>query len=310
MQILLTGSTGMLGTAILNELSKTEHNVFSPDRIELDLLDYEAVQKYFQENSFDFVVHCAAEVAGIAGNIQYSSRMLRTNLRIDGNVFDAALKRKVKNLVYFGSSCMYPVVDNARFTTEDLFKGQLEKTNEAYAISKLAGWKTAEHVSREYGFLWKTFILSNLYGPSDHFEPERSHLLAAIINKVHWAIQNNSQSIVMWGDGSPKREFTYVDDVAKFVTKSIHNFESLPDIMNLGSGADYTVEDYYRFCFEVMGYEGDLESDMTKPKGVQSKLMDSSIATSLGWSSPTTIHEGIRSTYHWFSRNKNGGRDD
>jgi len=193
---------------------------------------------------------------------------------------------------------------------EDLFKGQLEKTNEAYAISKLAGWKTAEHVSREYGLLWKTFILSNLYGPSDHFEPERSHLLAAIINKVHWAIQNNSQSIVMWGDGSPKREFTYVDDVAKFVTKSIHNFESLPEIMNLGSGADYTVEDYYRICFEVMGYKGDLESDMSKPKGVQSKLMDSSIATSLGWSSPTTIREGIRSTYHWFSGNKNGGRDD
>jgi GDP-L-fucose synthase len=307
MRILLTGATGMLGTAIFNELSKTEHHVFAPKRKELDLLDYVAVQEYFQENSFEFVIHCAAEVAGIAGNIQHSSRMLRTNLRIDGNVFDAALKKDVKNLIYFGSSCMYPVVNDAHFKTEDLFKGYLEKTNEAYAISKLAGWKTAENVSREYGFLWKTFILSNLYGPNDHFEPERSHLLAAIINKVHWAIQDNSKSIVMWGDGSPKREFTYVEDVASFVTGSIHNFQSLPEIMNLGSGADYTVNDYYRFCFDVMGYNGDLEPDLSKPTGVKSKLMDSSIATSLGWSSPTTIHEGIRLTYDWFCRSENGG---
>jgi GDP-L-fucose synthase len=310
MRILLTGSTGMLGRAILNELTKTNHNVFFPNRAELDLLNFDAVQDYFDENSPEFVIHCAAEVAGIAGNIQNSARMLRRNLRIDGNVFDAAWKMGVKNLIYFGSSCMYPVVKDAHFTTQDLFKGELEKTNEAYALSKLTGWKTAEHVSRDNGYLWKTFILSNLYGPNDHFEPERSHLLAAIITKVHWANENNLKSVVMWGDGSPKREFTYVDDVANFVSNSIHNFHYLPEVMNLGSGANYSVEDYYRICFEVMGFSGELVPDMTKPTGVQSKLMDSTVAASHGWSSPTTIEEGIRSTYDWFCKHKKGGKSD
>jgi GDP-L-fucose synthase len=201
---------------------------------------------------------------------------------------------------------MYPININTLLEKQQLLSGPLEKTNEPYALAKISGWKMTELVSNNHGLPWKTWILSNLFGPGDHFEVNRSHLLAAIIKKVSEANRFQLSSVEMWGSGQSRREFTFVEDVAKFIATIVDNFEDLPQTLNLGFGKDETIENYYRTVFKIYDYQGSLIKDLTKPEGVFSKLMDSSEATNYGWAPSTDIETGLQKTISWFENRLEG----
>lgn len=303
MRILLTGSRGMLGASIL-DLICDKYEVLAPTRIDLDLLDSEQVLNYLKKHKPTLIIHTAARVGGIQANIEKGLDFFTDNLKIDSNIFNAARSLRVLNLIYIGSSCMYPKDHNNALKESDLLTGSLEPTNEGYALAKIIGTKTVELVAKGENLAWRTFILSNLYGPKDHFEPDRSHLIAAVIRKVALSLENGSPSISMWGDGTSRREFTFVTDVAEFITDNLENLKDLPVNMNLGVGIDYSVLEYYQMIAELMGYKGELISDPSKPSGMKRKLIDSSLATRNGWHSKTSIKDGLAQTIAWYNENK------
>lgn len=295
----------MLGQHVKTRLEKIGHQVLSPTSSELNLLDVAATSEFIKNSNLDAVVHCAALVGGIQANIDGGGRFLTENLAIDHSVLFGAKQSGIKNLIYIGSSCMYPANRLEPLKESDLLSGSLEPTNENYALAKIIGAKSVEAFDTAKGLNWKTFIASNLYGPGDHFEPHRSHLLAAIIAKVHLAKKEGSRRVFMWGDGKVKREFTYVIDFADWLANSLSNLDSFPSLLNVGYGIDFTVQEFYEIAMKALGYDGELEADLSKPNGNARKLMDSSIAKSLGWNPSTTIHEGIIRTHGWMMENLN-----
>ena len=290
----------MLGRAISHTAASADHIVLTPSHHELDLEDEAATLSYLKEHNPEAIFHCAAKVGGISANIVNPSEFLSRNIRIDASLLGAAKKLDTPNLIYMGSSCMYPRNFSHPMKESEILTGQLEPTNESYALAKLVGWKTVQLNSSSLS--WRTFVLSNLYGPNDHFEPERSHLLAAIIAKVRIALKNHDEKIVMWGDGSARRQFTFVDDIADFIVKSLGNLTNLPATLNLGAEEDYSVLEFYQISSKVMGYEGQIVSDLTKPTGMARKLMDVSTASSFGWRANTSIEEGIKRTADWHKK--------
>jgi GDP-L-fucose synthase len=305
MKVFLTGGRGMLGQHIKTELERLGHVVLAPTSSELDLKDSIATCEFIEQTSPDAVIHSAAVVGGIQANIDGGGRFLTENLEIDHAVIFAARKANIKNFIYIGSSCMYPANRMDPLQVNDLLSGPLEPTNASYALAKISGTKAVEAFDSVDNFNWKTFVASNLYGPGDHFEPERSHLLAAIISKVLIAKEENSKQIVMWGDGKVRREFTYVIDFAKWVAESISNLQNFPSIVNVGCGEDFTVEEFYEIAMRELGFEGELVADISKPNGNLRKLMDSTVARGLGWKPSTTINQGIADTHRWLMENKN-----
>jgi GDP-L-fucose synthase len=293
----------MLGRAISKSLlnSNVKHFIFKPAHSELNLLDLESIQLYLAENKIDSIIHCAALVGGIQANIDNPFEYLNTNIRIDSNLMSAAQAQKVTNFLYTASSCMYPARTSQPMKETQLLTGTLEETNEGYALAKIVGTKTVEVVGRSLN--WRTLVLSNLYGPGDNYAISKSHLLAAIIRKVMEAKGANAQNIRMWGTGNVRREFTYVNDVAEFVSRIILNLNQIPHIMNLGSGVDYSVKEYYELVCEAADYSGEIISDPTRPEGIRSKLMDSSIAHKNGWVPTTDIRVGIKLAIKDFSMN-------
>jgi GDP-L-fucose synthase len=304
MRVLLTGARGMLGQHVLKSLEADGHEIFAPSRSELDLTDSTATLKYIEENQPDAVVHCAAVVGGIQANILGGGKFLTENLAIDHSVIFSAKKFNVPNFIYLGSSCMYPANRINALKIEDILSGELEPTNASYALAKIAGAKAVEAFDSDPKLNWKVFIASNLYGPFDHFDPDRSHLLAAIILKVSKAIESGAPEIHMWGDGKVKREFTYVSDIAGWIVKSLPNLADYPSMLNVGCGVDHTVREFYEIVMEVMGYTGTIVADPTKPNGNLRKLMDSSVARSLGWDPGTNLREGILETHNWWVESK------
>jgi GDP-L-fucose synthase len=304
MKVLVTGGSGMLGRAVSYAAKIADHRVLTPSHRELDLEDEAATLKYLEENNPEAILHCAAKVGGISANIANPSDFLSRNIKIDSALLGAAKKLNTPNLIYMGSSCMYPRNFSHPMKESEILSGQLEPTNESYALAKLVGWKTVQINSSSLN--WRTFVLSNLYGPNDHFEPERSHLLAAIIAKIHLALRNNDEKIVMWGDGSARRQFTFVDDVADFIVKSLGNLVNFPATLNLGAEGDYSISDFYQIASKVMGYEGQIVADLTKPTGMARKLMDVSTASSFGWVANTTIEAGIKKTADWYQAQSKG----
>ena len=288
----------MLGRAISHTAANADHIVLTPSHHELDLEDEAATLSYLKEHNPEAIFHCAAKVGGISANIANPSEFLSRNIRIDASLLGAAEKLDTPNLIYMGSSCMYPRNFSHPMKESEILTGQLEPTNESYALAKLVGWKTVQLNSSSLN--WRTFVLSNLYGPNDHFEPERSHLLAAIIAKTHLALRNHDEKIVMWGDGSARRQFTFVDDVADFIVKSLGNLMNFPATLNLGAEGDYSILEFYQIASKVMGYEGQIVADLTKPTGMTRKLMDVSTASSLGWEANTSIEVGIKKTADWY----------
>lgn len=290
----------MLGGHIKRELECEGHFVFAPTSSELDLRDSEATRDYLNKVAPDAVIHSAAVVGGIQANIEGGGRFLTENLEIDHSVIFNAKELEVENFIYIGSSCMYPANRQEPLQLQDLLSGPLEQTNASYALAKISGAKAVEAFDFSSGLNWKTFIASNLYGPGDHFEPRRSHLLAAIIAKVEEAKRMNYSEIVMWGDGEVKREFTYVEDFARWVAVSVTSLEKFPSMLNVGYGVDYSVRQFYEISMEVLGYQGKLTADTSKPNGNLRKLMDSTMARGLGWAPSTNIQDGILKTYKWY----------
>jgi len=307
MRVFLTGARGMLGQHVLRNLQAKGHEVLAPSRNELDLTDGASTFKFIEENKPDAVVHCAAVVGGIQANILGGGKFLTENLSIDHSVIFSAKKCNVPNFIYLGSSCMYPANRLDALKIEDILSGELEPTNASYALAKISGAKAVEAFDSDPNLNWKVFIASNLYGPFDHFDPDRSHLLAAIILKVSKAIKSDASEIHMWGDGEVKREFTYVSDLAGWIVESLPNLVDYPSMLNVGCGVDHTVREFYEIVMQVLGYKGKIVADPSKPNGNLRKLMDSSVARSLGWNPGTNLGEGILETHNWWVESKAKG---
>jgi GDP-L-fucose synthase len=299
-RLLITGGTGMLGSALVSAARLSGYEVLAPNRSDLNLNDSSQVKAYFSANNPEVVIHAAARVGGIAANIAHPVEFLTENIEIDSHVLDAAHSLGVKRLVYVGSSCMYPKDIPNPMRVDQLFSGKLEPTNEGYAIAKLVGTKHVQFVAQSTGWAWRNFIPSNLYGPHDHFSSDRSHLLAAIIQKVVAAKIDELDSVSMWGDGSVRREFTYVQDVADFMVDSLTKLENFPVSMNIGCGVDHSVFEYYQLVIEELRAKVNIIADPSKPVGMAQKLLDVQTAKSLGWNPRTSITAGIRATINWY----------
>lgn len=296
LKILITGSTGLVGRALQNALS--EQVLLTPTRKELDCTDEHAVFRFFQKNKPDFVYHLSAKVGGIAANIADPVGFFYDNMRININVIRAAHMTGVKRFLYLGSSCMYPK-DREILREEDLMTGILEPTNEGYAFSKIAGLLFCKYINTQFECHYKVIIPPNLYGEYDHFDLQRAHLVPSIIRKLHDAKIKNIPFVDIWGDGSARREFMYVGDLVLGLVKALYDYDSLPFVMNMGLGYDYSIDEYYQTAAKVINYQGNFHHDVSKPTGMQKKLLDVSKATAWGFSSSTSISEGINNVYQY-----------
>ena len=298
MRILLTGSSGMLGSAIHEAViqKKPDVEIFTPSSSELNLLDSKLVEEKIAHFKPDQIIHCAAKVGGIQANIADPFSYLFSNVLMDLNLINVAKSQRVNSLLYFGSSCMYPADTNQPILESQILTGALEKTNEGYALAKILATKLISTIATQFKLDWHVLILSNLYGPGDKYSENNSHLVAAVIQKIDTAIRSSSNTVEMWGDGLAKREFTYVNDVASFVVNKIGKTKSMPTVMNLGAGEDYTVRRYYEKIAQVMGFGGEIISLPSKPVGMKRKLMDSELAASHGWNPKTDLDSGLLKT--------------
>jgi len=306
MRILLTGSSGMLGSAIHEALIQKKPNVqiYAPSSSELNLLDSKLVEEKIAQFKPDQIIHCAAKVGGIQANIDDPFSYSFSNVLMDSNLINVALSQKVNSFLYFGSSCMYPAETSQPILESQILTGALEKTNEGYALAKILATKLISTIATQFKLDWHVLILSNLYGPGDKYSENNSHLVAAVIQKIDAAIRSSSNNVDMWGDGLAKREFTYVNDVASFIVNKIGETKSMPSVMNLGAGEDYTVRDYYEKIAQVMGFEGEIISFPSKPVGMKRKLMDSSLAASHGWNPKTDLGSGLLETIEHYRANR------
>jgi len=300
MKILVTGSSGMLGKNLLPKLLAVHHEVIPLTSRDVDLRNEEMTVSFVKRFRPDCIIHLAARVGGIAANIEGGEKFFRENIEIDQSVFKAAIQVEVSKLIYMGSSCMFPSTLNRPMLEEDLWTGPLEKTNEPYAVSKLLGTRFVQSVAITEGLSWRTLITSNLYGPHDHFGSLRSHLIAAVIDRIYKAKISGVREVEMWGDGTPRREFTFVEDVASFIADNIMFIESFPPYMNIGVGEDHEVIHYYHEIASILGYEGSIIANRKKPNGTMRKLMDSSRAHSLGWLPKTKLREVLISTVNFY----------
>lgn len=300
-RILLTGGGGMVGRNLLEHPGIGNFEVLAPQSKELDLRDYRAVLTYFERYEPDFVIHAAGKVGGIQANIREPVDFLRDNLDMGRNVVSAAQAVGVPRLINLGSSCMYPRSHTGSLSEDMVLTGELEPTNEGYALAKIVTARLCDYISRENKQLqYKTLIPCNIFGRFDKFDPAHSHLLPAIIHKLHTAKKNGDRSVEIWGDGQARREFMYGGDLADALMNAINHFESLPDYMNIGLGDDYSINDYYRAAAAVMGYEGSFEHDLTKPVGMARKLVSIERQTSWGWKPRHSLQEGIEKTYSYY----------
>lgn len=306
-KIYLAGHTGMVGSAILRELqSRGYKNIITKDLSELDLRNQSAVQNFFEETKPELVIIAAAKVGGILANNTYRAEFLYDNLMIEANLIHASYLNKVKKVVFLGSSCIYPKLASQPLKEEYLLSDKLEFTNEPYAIAKIAGIKLCESYYRQYGCNYISAMPTNLYGPNDNFNLETSHVLPALIRKFHEAKTEGKESVTIWGTGKPLREFMYVEDLANAIVFMMENIEA-KDLyekgithLNVGSGKDITIADLAKLISEIIGFNGKIEYDSTKPDGTPRKLMDVTRINSLGWKYKTELKEGIIKAYDFF----------
>jgi len=299
---LVTGAAGMLGSNLVKEISKSPENLVTGlTRATLDLRDSGALRKALAEEKPDVLIHAAAKVGGIQANIMNPFEFLASNLSMDANVIESCIASEVPNVLYLGSSCMYPKDFRQPLMEGDILAAPLESTNEGYAIAKIAGSKLCEYASASFGLNYRTIIPSNLYGPGDNFNLGSSHLIASVVRKVHEAKLTGASKIDVWGSGSAIREFTYVGDVASWVASSLKKIGELPGVLNLGIGSGHSVDEFYLAAMAALEYEVPLVHDLSKPEGMKAKLMDSSRArTYHGWNPKTDLITGLKYTYRWF----------
>ena len=306
-KILVTGAGGMVGKTLVNELKiKGFLNLLTPNSKELNLKNKEEVEHYFMKHEPEYVFHLAAKVGGIKANMNYPAEFLYENLFIQSNVIEASRKFKVKKLLFLGSSCIYPK-DSPQPMSEDLLlSNKLEPTNEAYAIAKIAGLKMCEYYNKQYGTNFISLMPCNLYGYNDHFEPENSHVISALILKFHEAKLENKNFVDVWGSGNPRRELLFVDDVADAMIYFMLNYDAkdLMPFINIGYGEDISIKELAFMIKEIIGYDGEVKFDTNKPDGMLKKLLDVSKAKNLGWKSKTELREGLKKTYEWFKEDE------
>lgn len=309
-KVFVAGHAGMVGSAIVRALAQDGYkNVVFRTRSELDLLDQSKVRSFFEQQRLDYVVVAAAKVGGIHANNTYPADFIYENLMLECNLIHQAYKSGVKDLLFLGSSCIYPKMADQPMGEEALLSGKLEPTNEPYAIAKIAGIKLCESYNRQYGTDYRSLMPTNLYGTGDNFNLENSHVIPALIRKIHEAKINNSPSVEIWGTGNVRREFLHVDDLAGAVllvmkmSKETYGTVTSPtqSHLNVGTGDDITIRDLANLIRSIVGYKGDLIFNVNQPDGTPRKLLQVWKLTALGWRPSFTLEEGIKSTYSWFS---------
>ena len=300
-RILLTGGGGMVGRNILEHPAAAEWAFLAPRSHELDLRDSGAVEDYVRRESPDLVIHAAGRVGGIQANIAHPVDFLVTNVDLGRNIIMASRAAGVKVLLNLASSCMYPRNAENPLREELVLQGELEPTNEGYALAKIFATRLCQYIHREDpSFHYKTLIPCNLYGRHDKFAPEHSHLIPAIIHKIHLAKTEGRAEVDIWGDGTARREFMYAGDVADAVMRAVNHFGSLPELTNIGLGHDYTINEYYAAAAEVIGWKGRFVHDLAKPVGMRQKLVSVARQNAWGWAPATSLRDGIARTYRFY----------
>jgi GDP-L-fucose synthase len=298
--IFVAGHRGLVGSSIKGNLeSKNYRNIITKNREELDLSNQEAVKKFFNSNDIDYLFLAAARVGGILANATYPAEFIYENLAIQTNVIHAAYKNGVKKLQFLGSACVYPKLAIQPIKEESLLTGPLEITNESYAIAKIAGLKMCEYYTKQYGFKTNSIMPTNLYGPNDNFNLETSHVLAALLRKFHEAKIEDKPTVNIWGTGKPQREFLYIDDMGDAAVYIMENYED-PMLINVGTGEEITINELANLIMKVVGYDGELIHDHSKPDGTPRKVNDISKISSIGWKPKIMLNDGIKLTYKWF----------
>lgn len=309
-KIYVAGANGMVGSAIVRELKKKNcENLLELNSSDLNLIRQTEVENFFSREKPEIVIVSAAKVGGILANDTFRAEFIYNNLMIEANIIQAAFENGTEKLVFLGSSCIYPKFATQPMKEEELLSGYLEFTNEPYAIAKIAGIKLCENYYRQYGSNFYSVMPTNLYGAKDNFDLQNSHVIPALIRKFHEAKISQSEKVTLWGTGKPRREFLYVDDLAQavvFLTEKIN----APDLydnglshLNIGTGEDVEIIEVARLIKSIVGFEGEIENDITKPDGTPRKLMDVTRINDLGWKHKINLEEGLRKTYDWFLEN-------
>jgi GDP-L-fucose synthase len=299
-RVYVAGHRGLAGSAIWRKLSAVGFtNLVGASSSELDLRNRDAVFSFMRETKPDIVIDAAARVGGIHANDTYPADFLSDNLQIQVNVMDAANDVDVDRLFFLGSSCIYPKFAEQPIKESSLLTGALEPTNDAYAIAKIAGIMQVQAARRQYGRHWISAMPTNLYGPGDNFHPENSHVLPALMRRIHEAKLADAPEVVIWGSGTPRREFLHVDDLASAVLYLLEHYDS-PETINVGVGQDVQIRELAEIIAETVGYTGTLKQDVSQPDGTPQKLLDVSRLSDVGWTAELGLREGIASTYDWY----------
>lgn len=299
-KIYVAGHNGMVGSAIVRTLEKKGfENLILKTKQELDLINQNAVEKFFKEEKPEYVFLAAAKVGGIYANNTYPAEFIYDNLMIESNIINSAYRNNVKKLLFLGSSCIYPKFADQPIKEESLLTGLLEPTNEAYAIAKITGIELCKFYRKQYGCDFISAMPTNLYGINDNFNLETSHVMPALIRKFHDAKMNNEKKVIMWGTGKPKREFMYVDDLADALLHLMLNYSDEIHV-NVGVGEDIEIGELANIIKAIVKYDGEIINDLTKPDGTPRKLLDISRLTNTGYNAKTELKEGIAKTYEWY----------
>jgi len=303
MKIYVAGHRGLVGSAIVRAIeTEGKHTWFGRTRSELDLLNRRAVFDFLASEKPDAVIIAAAKVGGIHANNTYPVQFLTENLQIESNLMDAAHAAGIEKLLFLGSSCVYPKLAQQPIKEEYLLTGELEKTNEAYALAKISGLKLVQAYRNQYGHSWISAMPTNMYGPGDNFDLENSHVLPALIRKFDDAKSSGAASVTLWGSGTPRREFLHADDLGRACVYLLENYNDEVPI-NVGVGEDVSIRELAELIRETVGFSGSIDWDSSKPDGTPRKLLDVSRITALGWSAQISLGEGIKSTYDWYVKN-------
>jgi GDP-L-fucose synthase len=303
LKIYVAGHRGLVGSAIVRAIeAEGKHNWIGRTRTELDLLDRKAVFEFLAKEKPDAVVIAAAKVGGIHANNTFPVEFLTENLQIEANLMDGAHAAKIERLLFLGSSCVYPKLAQQPIKEEYLLTGELEKSNEAYALAKISGLKLVQAYRKQYGQKWISAMPTNMYGPGDNFDPENSHVLPALIRKLHDAKTLGNTSVTLWGTGTPRREFMHSDDLGRACVFLLENYDD--DVaINVGVGEDIPINELMELVKQVVGFEGEIQWDSSQPDGTPRKLLDVTRMEVLGWKAQINLEEGIRKTYQWYIEN-------
>jgi len=300
MKILISGGSGMVGRN-LSSLALTDgYDVLTPLRNDLDLLDYAQTISYLKANKPDVVVHAAGLIGGIQANIESPYQFCYQNLQIGMNIIQASFEAGIDKLINLGSSCMYPRGAPNPLKETQILTGSPEPTNEGFAVAKIAVSRLVEYLAKEKNADYKTYVPCNLYGYWDSFDEQRSHMIPAGIRKIDFALRNGLEKVEIWGSGEARREFMFAEDLADFILFSLDVYDRVPININVGTGKDYTINEYYQTIADVLCYEGLFEHDLDKPSGMEKKLLDVSLQKNLGWSPATELKAGVEKTYKFY----------